>query len=676
MIDVHSELEHLLQDVRVVPVRPEQTGSQKQPDGQPDTVQDSPSDVPQEQSGVPDEQRDQATTTQSGQMPGQGGMILNPSKMPPYILVGMERFWMTDLLIDSLPITPVKQGASGGETLPRGQSDLAPGQNGLPQSQAGIPQYLIGEPIPELPVDSYLPLAELPYEDGYPVITDIYEREALPGELLKSAYTKESLLNPQTNERTPRAVQQQPNPSTPAAADKEGAAIQPTGKAAITAPNTGLPKLLMETMGKLLADEMATIGIAKQEKPTDLVTVGKQGEETGSAGKPANQPEIDQLEKRGMNAADWLIGKTTQGMPQQKAETSWSKTAMDVLFATGLNHGEKGTDGLENLPTGMKEQPMGAEKLLAADAERMVDTDPEKLGTKELVRQIHSLLLPMADAKGVQLAVELRGDSVQPLRLNSVRLQQVVMRLLTAAVKLSHNGGKLDFILENQVREDGRMYLRAVVQERGVGLSEEVMTYLWAKQPAPLPMDPANLALNLALCKNLAAEMGGSLVIRSWKGEGSLFLLELMDRLLEDDQDQQRLSGRPVIGRFSGKRILLAETHTVDAEQDARLLQQREMLVDAVGTGKEAVRLFKQSVPGEYAAILLSARLPLMDGPTAAREIRGLERPDAVGIPIIMLTEKQWEGDVAKALGAEADLCLVRPILPQTLYQALDCCIL
>ena len=86
------------------------------------------------------------------------------------------------------------------------------------------------------------------------------------------------------------------------------------------------------------------------------------------------------------------------------------------------------------------------------------------------------------------------------------------------------------------------------------------------------------------------------------------------------------------------------------------------MEVDGASNGKLGVSAFKDSPPDHYDAILLDLRMPVMDGKTAARAIRDLEREDARKVPIIAVSADAYPEDIQACLDAGMDGHIAKPV--------------
>ena len=123
---------------------------------------------------------------------------------------------------------------------------------------------------------------------------------------------------------------------------------------------------------------------------------------------------------------------------------------------------------------------------------------------------------------------------------------------------------------------------------------------------------------------------------------------------------------------LKGRRVLLAEDMAVNAEIMMMVLAMREMEVDLAENGRIAVNLFESHEAGYYDAILMDMRMPEMDGLTATRLIRSLQRDDAKTIPIIALTANAFDEDVQQSMQAGLNAHLSKPVDPEALFETLE----
>ena len=123
---------------------------------------------------------------------------------------------------------------------------------------------------------------------------------------------------------------------------------------------------------------------------------------------------------------------------------------------------------------------------------------------------------------------------------------------------------------------------------------------------------------------------------------------------------------------LKGRRILLAEDVSVNAEIMIMVLSMREMEVDHAENGRIAVKKFEEHEEGYYDAILMDMRMPEMDGLEATRRIRAMSRADAKSIPIIALTANAFDEDVQHSMQAGLNAHLSKPVEPDVLFETLE----
>ena len=122
---------------------------------------------------------------------------------------------------------------------------------------------------------------------------------------------------------------------------------------------------------------------------------------------------------------------------------------------------------------------------------------------------------------------------------------------------------------------------------------------------------------------------------------------------------------------LAGHRVLIVEDVEQNAEILQDLLEMEDMEAEHAENGAVALQMFSEHPAGYYDAILMDMRMPVMDGLTATREIRALERPDASRIPIIAMTANVFDEDVENTLKAGMNAHLGKPIEPDRMYATL-----
>ena len=108
--------------------------------------------------------------------------------------------------------------------------------------------------------------------------------------------------------------------------------------------------------------------------------------------------------------------------------------------------------------------------------------------------------------------------------------------------------------------------------------------------------------------------------------------------------------------------FLMAEDNELNAEIAEALLEEEGATLTIVENGEQAVQNFVDHPAGTYNAILMDIMMPVMDGLTASRAIRDLERVDAKTIPILAMTANAFKEDETKCLAAGMNAHLTKPL--------------
>ncbi|MBP5199039.1 MAG: response regulator [Schwartzia sp.] len=164
------------------------------------------------------------------------------------------------------------------------------------------------------------------------------------------------------------------------------------------------------------------------------------------------------------------------------------------------------------------------------------------------------------------------------------------------------------------------------------------------------------------------AEKAGADVFMKKPLPAKAILQEFRQAALRSNSEQPSAS---VHATLDGRRILIAEDMTVNAEIVKQLLSINFMEVNHAKNGQEAVDYFLKSPQGYYDAILMDVRMPVMDGLAATEAIRASKHPDAKTIPIIALTTNYFDEDVQRSLAAGMDAHLEKPVEPNQIYRTL-----
>ena len=252
------------------------------------------------------------------------------------------------------------------------------------------------------------------------------------------------------------------------------------------------------------------------------------------------------------------------------------------------------------------------------------------------------------------------------------KLRRALLVLLDNAVKFNEPGGFVALRVRRLPDRDGKPCLCFAVEDSGVGIDQAYLPklfQLFSQEDSSSTSRFGGSGLGLALAKRVADLMDGDLRVESEKGKGSTFTLSVCLESAPPGEDRPEKA--PENFRLEGRRVLIAEDIDLNAEILADLLELEGIRSERAENGRIALELFSAAPPGKYDAILMDLRMPVMDGLTAAREIRATDRPDAKTIPIIALTANSFQEDVERCREAGMNEHLAKPAEPEILYGTL-----
>jgi signal transduction histidine kinase/CheY-like chemotaxis protein/HPt (histidine-containing phosphotransfer) domain-containing protein len=278
---------------------------------------------------------------------------------------------------------------------------------------------------------------------------------------------------------------------------------------------------------------------------------------------------------------------------------------------------------------------------------------------REQIERLRSLTHPLAVERGLSLQFEVDDGGVPVLRGDPLRLQQVLLNLVSNAIKFTERGGVTVTLSVRPGDQGFDARLAAAVRDTGVGIDASALGRLFApfaQADRSISRQYGGSGLGLAISKRLVEAMGGELGASSAPGKGSVFRFDVPlrrgdPRQLAAEEQAQRVEVPP-------QRILVAEDVEINrAILRATLTRQGHRLRFAVD-GAQALELV-QNEP--FDLVLMDVQMPVMDGVEATRRIRRL--PPPLGqIPIVGLTANVMARERERYLSAGMDDCLAKPI--------------
>ena len=295
----------------------------------------------------------------------------------------------------------------------------------------------------------------------------------------------------------------------------------------------------------------------------------------------------------------------------------------------------------------------------------------------EVLDGIAAIWESQANRKGLEFFVtnDLRG--VSALIGDPDRLRQILVNLVSNAVKFTSNG----FVALRVKREASmgeKVVLRFEVKDSGIGIAEDVQSRLFRKfeqADAATARTYGGSGLGLAICRQLTEMMGGHIGLVSAPGRGSTFWVTLPFDVVESEsyggpnnQDRKRPESQGSAALNPSLNILVAEDHPYNQKLMVARLGTAGHRVTLANDGVEAVEKARHQV---FDLILMDVRMPEMDGIQATAEIRKLPPPHG-NVPIIAVTAHAMRGDRERYIEAGMDDYVSKPVDFAALFQVVQ----
>ena len=282
-----------------------------------------------------------------------------------------------------------------------------------------------------------------------------------------------------------------------------------------------------------------------------------------------------------------------------------------------------------------------------------------------LTSELHELLdISHAQAERAGVALMVMDLTLEHERFTGdpLYLRQICQNIIGNAIKYNHPGGWVRCSFRESRYADGVCRLEFICEDNGAGMSETFQRHMFeafAQENSDRGSLSGGVGLGLAVVKKLVDERGGTIQVDSARGQGTRFRVVLPMMPSEAEEPEAALPG--AAASIAGRRLLVAEDNELNREIAVYLLQEAGAVVDQAADGKEAVEMFAASAPGTYDAVLMDVMMPELDGLSATRAIRGMDRSDAQ-LPIIAMTANLFDEDVAACLAAGMDAHIPKPL--------------
>jgi len=258
---------------------------------------------------------------------------------------------------------------------------------------------------------------------------------------------------------------------------------------------------------------------------------------------------------------------------------------------------------------------------------------------------------------------------------DSLRISQIIINLLSNALKFTNPGGTITFqVSELKSPDDNKAYFQVRIEDTGIGMSETFQKHLFnafEREYNTTQSGVQGTGLGLAITKNLVNLLGGSLTYNSMVGVGTEFTFTFKaDKAGNAEVKSQETI--TLLPELKGKRILVVEDNMINREIARELLEDEGFIIEEAEDGTIAVKMLESKEKGYYEFVLMDVQMPIMNGYTATRKIRGSDNVDIADIPIIAMTANAFSEDRKNAFDAGMNEHVAKPLDLDILIQVLN----
>lgn len=284
-----------------------------------------------------------------------------------------------------------------------------------------------------------------------------------------------------------------------------------------------------------------------------------------------------------------------------------------------------------------------------------------------LVQDVQDIIQSNVTAKGLSFAVDLAGVRDEDVVADPLRLQRILLNILSNAVKFTPSGGSITLrVVEKNGAPVRYGDYEFYVRDTGIGMSAEYQKHIFeqfSREETSTVSKTEGTGLGMPITKRLVEMMDGSIDLLSVQGQGTEFTVHLRLPLC----GAPKLETPVADPAFAGMRLLVVEDNELNMEITTTVLEEAGFVVDQAVNGQAALEKIATAAPGQYALVLMDIQMPVMDGYEATRRIRALPDPAKAQIPIVAMTANAFAEDRENALAAGMNEHIAKPFDIHTL---------
>ena len=307
-----------------------------------------------------------------------------------------------------------------------------------------------------------------------------------------------------------------------------------------------------------------------------------------------------------------------------------------------------------------------------------MEITPANYNTEELIDDLVNMIADRAEKKYLEFDLDIDGNIPKTLYGDDVRLEQVIINLLTNAVKYSDKGTvSLKMACEGIEGDECTLYVE--VKDTGIGIKEEDMEKLFESFQRLDERKNRNIegtGLGMAIVQGILTMMDSTVVVKSDYGKGSVFSFKVKQGVVDPTPIGEYRRHRGELAKADDNRelvvlkadILVVDDNDMNLKVAKGLMKKLNVVPDTVNSGKKAIEMIKNK---HYDIILMDHMMPVMDGIETLKLIRKNWLIDS-STTVIALTANAIAGAREMYLNEGFSDYMSKPIVPEQLEKMLE----
>lgn len=289
---------------------------------------------------------------------------------------------------------------------------------------------------------------------------------------------------------------------------------------------------------------------------------------------------------------------------------------------------------------------------------------------QDVLDNLSNVISAKLEEKALDILFKISSDVPYFLEGDALRLGQVLINLVSNAVKFTEQGG-VNVEINVHSQNNQQAYLQFSVRDTGIGMTPEQLAHLFEsfhQADGSISRRYGGTGLGLAISKQLVELMDGNIHVESELGKGSCFSFEMVFNKAKNQIPQKQVQTAFLttqkLSQIRGAKVLLVEDNVINQQIAHEFLEQLFIQVDIANNGLIALKKVAQH---EYDLILMDIQMPVLNGLDATKQLREA----GYTLPIIAMTAHAMTGDKEKSLAAGMNDHLTKPIEIEKLENAL-----